>query len=205
MRSVSSPVGFEVAKDPNRDEASRATGYIGKASEISWLQDLGTMLNKNTESSPIDDSATSMNYHLDHVQIPELVPTEPRWLPPKPWAAHLEKIFFESVDPSFPLIDKALFAAQFDQAYTCSGPEPSRKWLAVLNMMLAVGSRYHQLYEPDSGRDIDDRVFLSRAIALSAPSGVATRISGLQQVQIHLLLAIYYLASGQVNQYGPQL
>lgn len=143
-----------------------------------------------------------MNYHLDHVQIPEPVPTDPGWLPPKPWAVNLVKIFFESVHPSFPLIDKTLFTIQLDQAFTPSGPEPSRKWLAVLNMILAVGSRYYQLSEPDSGRDIDDRVFLSRAISLSAPSGIASRISGLQQVQIHLLLAIYYLASGQVNQYA---
>ncbi|BCS29693.1 Zn(II)2Cys6 transcription factor [Aspergillus puulaauensis] len=195
-----------LTEDPNRDDASRAIGYIGKASEIAWLQKLCTEVNKlNADRdqhrlSHIEDSITSMNYHLDHMRIPETVSPEPRSLPPKQWAAHLLSFFFKSVSPSFPLINKSLFNFQFDQAFTYSRTQPSRKWLAVFNLVLAVGFRCYRLSEPVSGGDTDDNVFLSRAIALSTTPGTTSEYMGLYQVQIDLLLAIYYLSSGQVNQ-----
>ncbi|KAL4750705.1 hypothetical protein BDW72DRAFT_175425 [Aspergillus terricola var. indicus] len=198
--------GESLTEDPNRDEASRATGYIGSASEIAWLQELGDKVNslimhREQQCSPnIDDSAAAMNYHLDYSPLPETIPADPRSLPPKPWATTLLGLFFESVFPSFPVVNKSLFIIQFEQAYTSSAAQPSRNWLAVLNLILALGSKYYQESEPDSGRDVDDRVYLSRALALATTPAMRTSYAGLQQVQIELLLAIYYLASGQVNQ-----
>ncbi|CEL09191.1 hypothetical protein ASPCAL12331 [Aspergillus calidoustus] len=195
-----------LTEDLNRDDASRATGYFGKASEVAWLQKLGTAVNKlNTgqeqrHAFQIEDSTPSMNYHLDSTQVPETIPPlEPRCLPPKPWAARLVNIFFESVAPSFPLINKSLFIVQFNQAFALTASQPSRKWLAVLNLILAVGSRCYRLSEARSGGDVDDRVYLSRALALSSTPGT-TRYIGLHQVQIDLMFAIYYLFSGELNQ-----
>jgi hypothetical protein len=196
-----------LTEDLNRDDASRATGYFGKASEVAWLQKLGTAVNKlNTDKEQrhafqIEDSTPSMNYYLDNTQVPETIPPpEPRCLPPKPWAAHLVNIFFKSVAPSFPLINKSLFIVQFNQAFAHTASQPSRKWLAVLNLIFAVGCRCYRLSEPRSGDDVDDRVYLSRALALSSTPGT-TRYIGLHQVQIDLMFAIYYLFSGEVNQY----
>ncbi|KAL3456224.1 fungal-specific transcription factor domain-containing protein [Aspergillus heterothallicus] len=197
----------ELTDDLNRDDASRAAGYFGKSSAIAWLQKLGATvnnLNVNKEqqhSVPIEVSATSMSYHLDHIQIPDTIPPlEPRCLPTKPWATHLLCIFFKSVAPSFPLINKALFIDQFNQAFDRSNPQPPRKWLAVLNLVLAVGCRYYLLSQPVPEGDVNDRVFLSRAIALMSSTSTTTQDLGLHQVQIDLLLAIYHLSSGQVNQ-----
>lgn len=198
--------GESLTKDPNRDEASRATGYIGSSSEIAWLQELGGKVNNlamhtGQQCWPIiDDSAAAMNYHLDYIQLPKTIPTDPRSLPPKPWATTLVALFFETVYPSYPVVNKSLFIIQFEQAYTFSSAQPSRTWLAVLNLILALGSRYYQETEPDSGRDVDDRVYLSRALALASTPATHTSYAGLQQVQVEVLLAIYYLASGQVNQ-----
>ncbi|KAL6230605.1 hypothetical protein BDW75DRAFT_222236 [Aspergillus navahoensis] len=198
--------GASLTEDPNRDEASRATGYIGSASEIAWLQELGGKVNSlNTHKEQyclpiIDDSSAAMNYHLDHVQATVTIPAEPRSLPPKPWATTLLGFYFESVHPSFPVVNKSLFVFQFEQAFTSSAAHTSRNWLAVLNLMLALGSIFYQESEAVSGRDVDNRVFLSRALALATTPGLPTKYTGLHQVQIELLLAIYYLASGQVNQ-----
>ncbi|KAL4876827.1 fungal-specific transcription factor domain-containing protein [Aspergillus karnatakaensis] len=194
-----------LTEDPNRDEASRTAGYFGKASDIAWLQRLGSAVNRLTmdnrapHSFHIQDSTPSMNYHLGHTQAAETIPPpEPRCLPPKPWAAQLVGIFFKSVAPSFPVVNKSVFIFQFDEAFTCSTSQPSRKWLAVLNLILAVGSRCYQTL-PASGSDVDDRVYLSRALALSPAPGT-TKYLGLHQVQIELMFAIYYLFSGQSNQ-----
>lgn len=167
-----------LTEDPNRDDASRAAVYFVKASEITWLQELGTAVNKlTTDNEPphsfhTEDFTPSMNYHLDNAQVPEPIPPlQVRCLPPKPWAAHLVGIFFKSVPPSFPLINKSLYIVQFDQAFALSASQPSRKWLAVLNLILAVGSRCYRLSEPAFGSDFDDRICLSRALALSSAPG----------------------------------
>jgi hypothetical protein len=54
-----------------------------------------------------------------------------------------------------------------------------------------------------AGRDVDDRIFLSRAISLNETHRLIVEHSDLHQVQIDLLLAIYYLITGQVNLYAP--
>ncbi|KAJ5142382.1 hypothetical protein N7526_003377 [Penicillium atrosanguineum] len=155
-----------LTEDPNRNEETRATGYIGKGSEI----------------------ARATLYCGDA-----------RALPPKSWAAQLLNIYFESVGPTFPLIEQQLFVSQFNSAFIDTTQQPPQKWLAVLNLVLAIAAKYYQLAEPDSGRDVDDHVFLSRAIALTTTRWLAIQHADLHQVQIDLLLAIYYLASGQIN------
>lgn len=195
-----------LTEDPNRSLESRAAGYIGKESEIAWMQRLETEASKLNHGSselvaPADEEPiTSMSYHVDYLHIPNSVPVEPRLLPPKPWAARLVNIYFESIAPSFPLINKPLFMSQFSYAFTSSA-EPTNKWLAVLNLVFAISSKYYQLADPITGKDVDDHVFLSRAISLSTSHNLALEHADLHQVQIDLLLAIYYMASGQINRY----
>ncbi|KAL4969445.1 Zn(II)2Cys6 transcription factor [Aspergillus stella-maris] len=192
-----------LAEDPNRDSTSRAAGYIGKESEIAWMQKLeaeATKLdNKHCANDPIEESITAMSYHIDHIQIAEPYFTgDPTLLPPRSWAAHLVNIYFEAIAPSFPLLHKPLFLSQFNQAY--QGPaEPPARWLAVLNLIFATASKWYQLADPVAGKDVDDRIFLSRAIALSTSRNLEINHPDLNQVQVDLLLAIYYLTSGQVN------
>ncbi|KAL4935387.1 hypothetical protein BDV06DRAFT_207135 [Aspergillus oleicola] len=192
-----------LAEDPNRNAASRAAGYIGKESEIAWMQKLeaeaAKLEGRLRPQEPTEETITAMSYHIDHIQISEpYFPADPKFLPSRSWAARLVNIFFETVAPSFPLLHKPLFLTQFNQAY--NGPaEPSSRWLAVLNLVLAVGSKWFQLADPIAGKDVDDRIFLSRAIALTTSRHLGIEHPDLNQVQVDFLLAIYYLTSGQVN------
>ncbi|KAJ6002960.1 hypothetical protein N7451_005507 [Penicillium sp. IBT 35674x] len=195
-----------LTEDPNRNEETRATGYIGKGSEIAWMQKLDTEtrdLNRDWHQpvSPLEDTVTPMSYHLDNLQIAEplSIAGDARALPPKSWAAQLLNIYLESVGPTFPVVDQQLFVSQFNSAFIDNTQQPTQKWLAVLNLVLAIAAKYYQVAEPVSGRDVDDHVFLSRAIALTTTRWLAIQHADLHQVQIDLLLAIYYLASGQVN------
>ncbi|KAL3462209.1 fungal-specific transcription factor domain-containing protein [Aspergillus heterothallicus] len=196
-----------LTEDPNRNEASRATGYIGKESEIAWMQKLeleASRLDREGHEEkgppPVDEPIAAMSYHLDNLHIVDSLPVEPRSLPPKPWAARLLNMFFDTADDYFPLINKALFISQFEQAFSPSADsQPTRKWLAVFNLALAIGAKYYQLGEPEEGKDVDDRLFLSRAISLNPARSIGMEHCVLHQVQIDLLLSIYYLVSGQVN------
>ncbi|KAL4993581.1 fungal-specific transcription factor domain-containing protein [Aspergillus recurvatus] len=192
-----------LTEDPNRNLESRAAGYIGKESEIAWMQKLNAEASKldsesEQQSPPIEEPIASISYHLDYLQIDDSLPVEPRLLPPKPWAARLMNIFFESIAPSFPLLNRPLFASQFNYAFT-SSTEPTGKWLTVLNLVFAVSSKYYQLADPVTGKDVNDHIFLSRAISLSTSHDLTTKHADLHQVQIELLLAIYFMVSGQIN------
>ncbi|CEL04975.1 hypothetical protein ASPCAL06097 [Aspergillus calidoustus] len=195
-----------LTEDPNRNEGSRATGYIGKESEIAWMQKLEAEASKldrgdaqEKRPSRVEEPIVSMSYHLDNLRIVDSVPADPKFLPPKAWAARLINIFFNTADHFFPLINRSLFYSQFDRAFSPSGSEPTNKWLAVLNLALAIGARHYQLAEPEAGKDVDDGIFLSRALSLNQTHSLAMEHSDLHQVQMDLLLAIYYLTSGQVN------
>ncbi|RDW64372.1 Zn(II)2Cys6 transcription factor [Aspergillus mulundensis] len=204
-RSSSSSVGSldevdTLTEDPNRTLESRAAGYIGKESEIAWMQKLDFEANKldGGQEGTTEEPVAALSYHVDNLSITETSPVDARLLPPRPWAAHLVNIFFDSVAPSFPLLNKALFVSQFNTAFSGSC-EPTPKWLAVLNLVFAISAKYYQLAEPIAGRDVDDRIFLSRALSLRTSNQLLHEHADLHQVQIDLLLGIYYLASGQVN------
>ncbi|KAL4973590.1 fungal-specific transcription factor domain-containing protein [Aspergillus desertorum] len=203
--SSSSSVGslYEVdtlTEDPNRTVESRAAGYIGKESEIAWMQKLGVEAMKLERGCEVtaEESIASMSYHVDNLSLTHPAPVDPRLLPPKPWAARLLNIFFGSIAPSFPLLNRTLFMSQFEAAFSGSAHPPA-KWLAVLNLVFAVSAKYYQLADPVAGRDVDDRVFLSRALSLRSQHHLVLEHADLHQVQIDLLLAIYYLTVGQVN------
>ena len=64
-------------EDINQTEKSRATGYMGKSSEVMWMQWLESeatrqdsnwvsLENNKKYQLPVDDSIASMSYHLDH-------------------------------------------------------------------------------------------------------------------------------------------
>ncbi|OJJ52165.1 hypothetical protein ASPSYDRAFT_95860 [Aspergillus sydowii CBS 593.65] len=192
-----------LTEDPNRNLESRAAGYIGKESEVAWMQKLDAEASKlNSESQqqspPIEGPIASMSYHVDHLPIDDSPTVEPRLLPPKPWAARLMNIFFESIAHSFPLLNRPLFASQFNHAFTSSA-EPTQKWLAVLNLVFAISSKFYQWANPVTGKDVNDRIFLLRAISLSSSHDLVIKYPDLHQVQIDLLLAIYHMISGQIN------
>ncbi|KAL3480573.1 fungal-specific transcription factor domain-containing protein [Aspergillus californicus] len=192
-----------LTEDPNRNLESRAAGYIGKGSEIAWMQKLeteATNLNHGSrqQTPGTEESVMAMCYHVDYLHLEDPLPGDPRLLPPKPWAGRLVNIFFESIAPSFPLINKPLFTSQFNYAFTGSA-EPTRKWLAVLNLVFAISSKHYQLADPVAGKDANDRVFLARAISLSSSQDLVPPHADVHQVQIDFLLALYYLVSGQVN------
>ncbi|KAJ5982606.1 hypothetical protein N7451_012706 [Penicillium sp. IBT 35674x] len=80
--SAAAPMGRTevVYEDFNRSEKSRATGYMGKSSEVAWMQQLDTQAPKHDDGKgtqclasqfqfPMDNSIASMNYRLDYQGI----------------------------------------------------------------------------------------------------------------------------------------
>ncbi|PWY90430.1 hypothetical protein BO94DRAFT_533908 [Aspergillus sclerotioniger CBS 115572] len=202
--STSSADKSETLKgDINKNERRRATGYIGKSSEIAWLQNLGADVDDldflGTNLQPrVKEELSTLSYHLDHMNLSGINPGDLQALPPRSRGDNLVNIYFAKVDSSFPLLDKSLFWAQYDYAF-CSPTPPQKKWLVILNLIFAIGSKYLQIHNQYWTDEIDDRVFLSRAMALNADENLLGEHADLQQVQIWALYAFYHLASSQIS------
>lgn len=146
----------------------------------------------------------SMSYHLDDLSIPFPETIDPFAVPDKDLADQYFNAYMESVHPSFAMIRKNTFTTQYEQFYKKKQfSPPPRKWLAVLNMIFALGCRYCKSTGKVSagGTDTDDTVFLNRARKLCLCGNVLFQHDDLQQIQVVLLVAFYLIALGQVNGY----
>ncbi|QKX62124.1 uncharacterized protein TRUGW13939_09280 [Talaromyces rugulosus] len=206
-----------VEEDLNRNTESRATGYMGKNSEVSWLHRLDEAENSKERGESDKHSQTaakgkaaeglstfslsSFSYHLDNVHLSHIgeSSTEPFLLPAKEVAEKLLQVYLESVQTFFPIIRKQLFVQQFENLYSRSAGHPGERWLAILNLIFAISSNYWRLTQPNLPQELHSEVFFSRAKALSIGENVIYEHADLQQVQAESLMAFYFLSSGQIN------
>ncbi|KGO37355.1 Transcription factor, fungi [Penicillium expansum] len=198
-----------VEEDLNLTESSRATGYMGKSSEITWMgrvQEEAEQRNrgqspKATSENHTGDkiSPTTVNYHIDDlgVDAPGLV--QMYWVPPRQVADHLFETYLLAVHPHFPIINSTLFSTQYRDFFDETS-YAGDKWMAILNMIFAIATEY--LYNSDVAqrRDIKDHLFyLTRARMLSMGGDSLFEHPDLQQVQIEGLIAFHMLSTNQIN------
>ncbi|KAJ5104025.1 hypothetical protein N7532_004554 [Penicillium argentinense] len=200
-----------VEEDLNRTEDSRATGFMGKNSEITWMQRLQREAEHRAQglvgslepgqSKRQDDDLTlhAVSYHLDDMEISVPGPVELYAMPPRELADQLFDDYLRTVHPFFPIINRPLFTAQY-RSFFDSAARPGDKWLAILNMIFAIGAKHAQLIEsPWKGNEKDHLTYLTRARILSMNGDVLFSHPDLQQVQVEGLIAFYLLASDQIN------
>ncbi|KAJ5580233.1 uncharacterized protein N7459_006218 [Penicillium hispanicum] len=220
----------EVDEDLNRNETTRAAGFFGKTSEVSWMRRLGDGVesrssHEQTETaSPLiaeqptvpagmgsahpneklveDIPIAMMNYHLDDMEIPLVEGTDPLAVPPREIADEYFNAYMTFVHPFFSAVRRPAFTGQYRQFYDHSA-QPPRKWLAILNMIFAIGCRHRRLIDFANKPSFEeDLVFLTRARQLSLHERVLFEHTDLQQIQLELLVAVYLLFLGQINRYA---
>ncbi|KAJ5648282.1 hypothetical protein N7490_004654 [Penicillium lividum] len=200
-----------VEEDLNRSEHSRATGYMGKNSEVTWMQRLQREAEHRSQGLPgslepgqskrqDDDLALhAVNYHLDDLDINVPGPIDVYSVPSREQADHLFDDYLRTVHPFFPIINRPLFTAQYKTFYD-SNAQPGDKWLAILNMIFAISAKHGDLLEASwRGDEKDHLLYLNRARILSMNGDVLFSHPDLQQVQVEGLIAFYLLASDQIN------
>ncbi|KAF2476525.1 uncharacterized protein BDR25DRAFT_277719 [Lindgomyces ingoldianus] len=204
-------------------EQSRATGFIGKNSEIQWFRRLHHDVDRPAEDGdkyegpygPPGDNPnaaaqrppsqlSNFNFYLDDEKLETDSMVDPLELPPFAIAEKLFNCYMQSVQTSFPILAERIFRNQFYHFYASVGrgtpinlPE---KWQAILNLVFAVGAVYSHLTEANwRGDERDHVIYHSRAsiLGLRDPSWVSN--PDLLQMQIIGLLSLYYLAIGHIN------
>ncbi|KAL9579765.1 MAG: hypothetical protein Q9212_004913 [Teloschistes hypoglaucus] len=209
-------------EDLNRSAISRATGYMGKNSEISWIEQIrrqdeslneadeeGESLHKVFDSGVDGDHATDgkenvrsseSTYHCD--SIPFMVPThvQPYQLPPRNTADALVACYLESVHPAFPILGKETFSKQYRLFYDKANLRPSNTWMGVLNLVFALAARYSQLvHAPFQDVVDDDYTYFCRARILCLDREALWDHAEIQRMQVTGLTAFYLMAINQIS------
>lgn len=200
-----------VDEDVNRDQKSRATGYMGKNSEVTWMQRLRREAEQRSRQQPgtyeahrdspqdSDFALNSINYHLDDLKVSVPWPVQMHWIPPRYLADKLFEEYLNTVHPFFPIISRPLFSAQYKNFFDTPA-RPGGKWLAILNMIFAIASKHaHLVQAPWQGNEQDHLEYLSRARMLSMNGDTLFGHPDLQQVQVEGLISFYLLSSDQMN------
>ncbi|OJJ48135.1 hypothetical protein ASPZODRAFT_130073 [Penicilliopsis zonata CBS 506.65] len=235
-----------IDEDLNRNERSRATGFFGKTSEVSWMQKLEDSAERQGHGSFSNQAGSvcdrisndpnlismgggsnplnAMSYHLDDLNISVVGPVDPYAVPTKEVADRFFNAYMASVHPSFAVIRRTTFTTQYELFWR-DRTRPNRRWLAILNMIFALGCRCCRLagqehtdrHEGDAEAEAeaqseaggqgegeqlkneDDHIFLTRARMLSLNGSVLFEHPDLQQIQVEFLVAFYLMAIGQIN------
>lgn len=212
-------------EDFNRDETTRATGFIGKSSEITWLQKLNkevnsegdiwppSLSNGGDESSlpsptltprpadPSDPCIVFTNYYLDDLGVPATEQVDANEVPSRETASKLLNAYLTSVHPSFPIIGISTFVSQFQVFFSQPSLKPGNKWLAILNLIFAIASKYGQITNAEwKEGEYEHQIYFSRARALSMEDQLLHH-PDLQQLQVEGLACFYMIACGHINRF----
>lgn len=215
-----------IDEDFNRNSSARASGFVGKNSEITWMQRVKEETYPDEDGEPGQDrgtqggggfsaillslrltllvfSATETNYHLDDLSIAGPGDVDPLEVPVRETADHLFHTYLQTVHPSFPIISRANYSFQYNKFYeNPSDPDLVRanKWRAILNLIFAIGAKHSHLVQASwQGDERDQLIYLSRARQLSLNSDTIFSHPDLQQVQIYGLVGFYLLSISQIN------
>ena len=202
-----------------RDQRTRATGFVGKSSEVHWLraaaleqagrqdeENGGTLPQQRGSYAPGNDQICTFSYWTDgeHIDVDFVV--DATELPPPETAERLLQCYISKVQDSFPIFPRKTFEDRFRKYFVAlrnGRPlELSARWRAILNLVFAIGSKYSHLTKASWRADeCDHLIYQARARFFGLNETTITTHSDLQQVQALALLALYWLSTGQVSRY----
>ena len=213
-----------IDEDYNRTSAARATGYHGKNSEVTWMQRLKRQIRENSEREDDDDKGsvpdwrTSPALHNDHFRsgsspisestyhCDDLALTPPHHVdqfevPSQSTADMLFQSYLETVHPAFPIIGKSTFVRQYEAfQLTQDRSKINQNWLAILNLIFAIGAKYSHLIQAEWCSDKTDHlVYFTRARKLGFNPETMLGHAELQKVQIAGLMSFYLMSLNQIN------
>ncbi|KAL8726369.1 MAG: hypothetical protein Q9166_006776 [cf. Caloplaca sp. 2 TL-2023] len=214
-----------INEDLNRTAATRATGFMGKNSEVNWLDQLrrrtdqggdnedemdDTRLVFNSEldgmtepygRKPVESShlVSESTYHCDDISL--VIPDQIQiyHLPPRDIADLLLTCYLECVHPAFPILGKTTFVKQYRAFYDNPSLRTGPAWLAILNLLFAIAARYSRLIRAEWIQHADDdHTYFSRARLLGLSDALWVHAE-LQRIQVISLTSFYLMATNQIN------
>ncbi|KAL5048460.1 hypothetical protein BDW71DRAFT_22310 [Aspergillus fruticulosus] len=191
-------------EDFNRDEKIQAMGFVGEHSEIAWMYRLKKTLH-HFQQGPLGKDldrnyVTKLNYFLDDTEVVIMDDVDLFQRPLPAAADRLVESYFHFVHPCFPIVNRATFLGQYRSFYSMPSVRPGKRWLAILNLIFAIATKY--VHDPSKDTEAsahDHKIYFSRAWKLSMGDATLLNHPNLQQVQVEGLCAFYLMTVGQAN------
>ncbi|KAI1663940.1 Fungal specific transcription factor domain containing protein [Pyrenophora tritici-repentis] len=198
----------------SRDEA-RATGFVGKSSEIQWLRTValaqgeridgdwpGAVPQRQHAYASGSDQVSSFSFWVDSDDVSIDFYVNAYELPQPELAEHLVQCYMLKVHDSFPILPRKAFGDQtrayFAALRSGNAPRLNPKWQAILNLVFAIGANYAYLLNKDWDGG-DHIIYQARARAFGMSEAAMTSHPDVPQIQGLGLLAFYWLSTGQVS------
>lgn len=192
MQRLKRPLTAQDSEEDGDDDHEQGdSSLIGQASPTSDKDGPGSGFTPISESS----------YHCDDLTLTLPDPVDPFEVPPQATANMLFQSYLETVHPAFPILGTNTFISQY-QAFQLSQNKSkiNHNWLAILNLIFAIGAKYSHLIQAEwSGDEIDHLVYFTRARILGFNSDAILGHAELQKVQITGLMSFYLMALNQIN------
>lgn len=155
------------------------------------------------QHKPIIPTSTS-TFYLDGEGVEVEYNVDPYALPTIEVAQRLFDRYMSTVQDTFPVLAKQIFTDQVRHYFTSAiQGTPYRvpeKWLAILNLVFAIGARFSDLTEADWQADSRDHIiYQSRAHMLNLEEPSLVHQPDLLRVQITALFAFYASTVGNIN------
>ncbi|KAF1852037.1 C6 transcription factor-like protein [Cucurbitaria berberidis CBS 394.84] len=206
-----------LVEDLHKDDRARATGFVGKNSEIHWLREVtlpqpgrgdedmsGRIPQQGGLYVPGSEQVSFFSYWADGEDVDVDFFVDSYELPPPDTAERLLQCYMLKVHSSFPILPRKVFEDQFRKYFTAlrngNAPRLSPSWQAILNMVFAIGAKFSHLIQANWQDDERDHlIYQTRARAFGLNQTTITTHSDLPQIQSLGLLAFYWLSVGQVS------
>ncbi|KAF2624217.1 C6 transcription factor-like protein [Macroventuria anomochaeta] len=204
-------------EDLHINDRARATGFVGKNSEVQWLRavtlaqseqtddEAGALHRQGSYAPGIgNEQISSYSFWTDSESVDIDFFVDPYDLPPLETAERLLGCYISKVHDSFPILPRKTFEDQFRKYFTAlqngNAPRLSPMWQAILNLVFAIGAKYSHLSKASWRADERDHlIYQARARAFGLNEFTLTRHSDVPQIQSLGLLGFYWLSIGQVS------
>lgn len=203
-------------EDLHINDRARATGFVGRNSEMQWLKTVAMAQSERTDEetgafqqrrgsyAPNSEQVSSYSFWTDGENVDVDFFVDPYELPPLEIAEKLLGCYMSKVHDSFPILPRKTFEDQFRKYFAAlqngNAPRLSPKWQAILNLVFAIGAKYSHMIEASWRADERDHlIYQARARAFSLNDSTMTSHSDVPQIQSLGLLAFYWLSVGQVS------
>ena len=188
-------------EDLLKDDRARATGFIGKNSELQWLRSIMLQLERDDESTPMSGQRTSsygvenieqvsaFNFYLNAEGVDLDFVIDPYELPIPETAERLLNCYMETVHDSFPILPKEQFEDEFQKYFIAvragNAPRLSPKWQAILNLVFAIAAKNSHLVKARWRADERDHViYQARARVFGLNEYALTNHPDVPQIQV---------------------
>jgi hypothetical protein len=196
------------------DHGSGMTGYIGKMSEVSWLQSVReqvvgrpTAIGSDVTPAALDlhtAQALDLNYFTDNEDLLSVNEdnVDFQQSPPLETALILFEAYFHAVQGAFHFVRRGSFLRLLDQIFTGSVPLTwaGRRTMSLCNIVWALGAKWLNDVNLDpNGIAENHLIYYARARALGLDHRILFDHPDVQMTQAIGILAFYIMINGSIQ------